>query len=74
MPKICIFENSLMFAVGYLSDQGLEETKNAFSKESPDLLGRDLDNHMNEGRKLSLIIKEYFKLKGNGKMSVDFLV
>jgi hypothetical protein len=29
---------------------------------------------MNEGRKLSLIIKEYFKLKGNGKMSVDFLV
>ncbi|CAB4011872.1 NPAT isoform X2 [Paramuricea clavata] len=55
---------------GYLSDQGLEETKNCFSKESPDLLGRDLDNHMNEGRKLSLIIKEYFKLKGNEKKDI----
>ena len=57
-----------LFTVGYLSDRGLEETKNAFSKESQDLLGSRLDIDGKGGRKLTSIIEEYFQLKGCGKM------
>lgn len=55
---------------GYLSEQGLKQTKDAFTKESPDLLGTDTDNDMDKGQKLSLIIEEYFLLKKIGKCIV----
>ena len=55
---------------GYLSEQGLQQTKDAFTKESPDLLGTDTDNDMDKGQKLSLIIEEYFLLKKIGKCIV----
>lgn len=55
---------------GYLSEQGLKETKDAFSKESPDLSGTDVDKDINKGQKLSLIIEEYFLLKRIGKCFV----
>ena len=62
-----LIETSL---AGYLSEQGLNKTKDAFSKESPDLLESDVDNDMNKGQKLSLIIEEYFLLKKIGKCFV----
>ena len=58
----------MLFYAGYLSDRGLEETKNAFSKESQDLLGSGLENDVKEGQKLTSIIEEYFLTNKYGKV------
>lgn len=52
---------------GYLEEKGLEATRNVFAKESFDLLAGDVQTPAIEGQKLSLIVDEYFLLKGVGK-------
>ncbi|XP_046847795.1 protein NPAT-like isoform X2 [Xenia sp. Carnegie-2017] len=49
---------------GYLEEKGLEATRNVFAKESFDLLAGDVQTPAIEGQKLSLIVDEYFLLKG----------
>ena len=56
----------MLFPAGYLSERGLEKTKNAFFKESQDLLGSALEIDAKEGRKLTSIVEEYFLSQGCG--------
>lgn len=61
--------NKPILVSDYLSDEGLEETKKVFWKESRDLLSTHHDIAVNTSQKLPTIIHEYFLLIGNSKYS-----